>query len=96
MAVLLSSCARNDAGVNLSETTESNETSSLITSDDNDTLNNKTTEYTIYFGLAEGDNMQLSSDNIKFETALSELEAVIAKLEDSNTPLDEALKLYEK
>jgi len=34
--------------------------------------------------------------NIKFETALSELETVIAKLEDSNTPLDEALKLYEK
>ena len=36
------------------------------------------------------------ANNIKFETALSELEAVIAKLEDSNTPLDEALKLYEK
>ena len=34
--------------------------------------------------------------NIKFETALTELETVIAKLEDSNTPLDEALKLYEK
>jgi len=34
--------------------------------------------------------------NIKFETALLELETVIAKLEDSNTPLDEALKLYEK
>ena len=36
------------------------------------------------------------ASNIKFETALSELEEVIAKLEDSNTPLDEALKLYEK
>ena len=36
------------------------------------------------------------ASNIKFETALSELEAVIAKLEDANTPLDEALKLYEK
>ena len=36
------------------------------------------------------------ASNIKFETALSELEAVIAKLEDSATPLDEALKLYEK
>ncbi len=36
------------------------------------------------------------ANNIKFETALSELETVIAKLEDSNTPLDEALKLYEK
>ena len=36
------------------------------------------------------------ASNIKFETALSELETVIAKLEDSNTPLDEALKLYEK
>ena len=35
------------------------------------------------------------ANNIKFETALSELETVIAKLEDSNTPLDEALKLYE-
>ena len=36
------------------------------------------------------------ASNIKFEIALSELEAVIAKLEDANTPLDEALKLYEK
>jgi len=36
------------------------------------------------------------ASNTKFETALSELETVIAKLEDSNTPLDEALKLYEK
>ena len=36
------------------------------------------------------------ASNIKFETALTELESVIAKLEDSNTPLDEALKLYEK
>lgn len=34
--------------------------------------------------------------NIKFETAFKELEAVIAKLENSETPLDEALKLYEK
>ena len=34
--------------------------------------------------------------NIKFETAFKELEAIIAKLENSETPLDEALKLYEK
>lgn len=34
--------------------------------------------------------------NIKFETALSELEKVIAKLESNETQLDEALKLYEK
>ncbi len=33
---------------------------------------------------------------IKFETALAELETVIEKLEDSDTSLDEALKLYEK
>ena len=33
---------------------------------------------------------------IKFETALSELERVIAKLESPDTPLDEAMKLYEK
>ena len=36
------------------------------------------------------------ASNIKFETALAELESVIARLEDSTTPLDEALKLYEK
>lgn len=33
---------------------------------------------------------------IKFETALAELERVIAKLESNDTPLDEAIKLYEK
>lgn len=35
-------------------------------------------------------------DNLKFETALSELEKIVAKLESDDTPLDEALKLYEK
>lgn len=34
--------------------------------------------------------------NIKFETALERLSAVIEKLEDSETSLDEALKLYEE
>ena len=34
--------------------------------------------------------------NIRFETAFKELETVIAKLENSETPLDEALELYEK
>ncbi len=38
----------------------------------------------------------MDNRNIKFETALSELEKIIAKLESSDTPLDEALKLYEK
>ncbi len=38
----------------------------------------------------------MDNRNIKFETALSELEKIIAKLENSDTPLDEALKLYEK
>ena len=33
---------------------------------------------------------------IKFETAMAELESVIAKLESDDTPLDEAMKLYEK
>lgn len=33
---------------------------------------------------------------IKFEAALAELETVIEKLENSDTSLDEALKLYEK
>lgn len=35
-------------------------------------------------------------ENMKFETALAELEKIVAKLEQSDTPLDEALKLYEK
>ena len=34
--------------------------------------------------------------NLKFETALDKLSAVIEKLEDSETTLDEALKLYEE
>jgi len=34
--------------------------------------------------------------NIKFETAMAELERVIAGLESDDTPLDEAMKLYEK
>ena len=34
--------------------------------------------------------------NLKFETALDKLSAVIEKLEDSETSLDEALKLYEE
>ncbi len=38
----------------------------------------------------------MDNRNIKFETALSELEKIITKLESSETPLDEALKLYEK
>ena len=38
----------------------------------------------------------MDNRNIKFETALSELEKIIDKLESSETPLDEALKLYEK
>ncbi len=38
----------------------------------------------------------MDNRNIKFETALAELEKIIAKLENSDTPLDEALKLYEK
>ena len=33
---------------------------------------------------------------MKFETALAELEKTVAKLECDDTPLDEALKLYEK
>ena len=33
---------------------------------------------------------------IKFETAMAELERVIAKLESDETSLDEAMKLYEK
>ena len=33
---------------------------------------------------------------MKFETALAELEKTVAKLERDDTPLDEALKLYEK
>ena len=33
---------------------------------------------------------------MKFETAMAELEKVIAKLESDDTPLDEAMKLYEK
>ena len=76
MAVLLSSCARKDAGnLNSAETTEGipNDTSSVITSTDNDTSHNKTTEYTIYFGSAEGDNIQLSFDDIKLETANSKI-----------------------
>ena len=36
------------------------------------------------------------ANNIKFETAMAELEGVIAKLESDDTPLDEAMKLYEK
>lgn len=36
------------------------------------------------------------ASNIKFETAMAELESVIAKLESDDTPLDEAMKLYEK
>lgn len=35
-------------------------------------------------------------ENMKFETALAELEKTVAKLEQNDTPLDEALKLYEK
>lgn len=35
-------------------------------------------------------------ENMKFETALAELEKTVAKLERDDTPLDEALKLYEK
>ncbi len=38
----------------------------------------------------------MDNRNIKFETALSELAKIIVKLENSETPLDEALKLYEK
>ena len=34
--------------------------------------------------------------NLKFETALDKLSSVIEKLEDSETSLDEALKLYEE
>lgn len=34
--------------------------------------------------------------NLKFETALDKLSEVIEKLEDSETSLDEALKLYEE
>lgn len=34
--------------------------------------------------------------SIKFEKALAELELITEKLEDEQTPLDEALKLYEK
>ena len=34
--------------------------------------------------------------NLKFETALDKLSAVIERLEDSDTSLDEALKLYEE
>ena len=34
--------------------------------------------------------------NLKFETALDKLSEVIEKLEDSETTLDEALKLYEE
>ena len=34
--------------------------------------------------------------NLKFETALDKLSEVIEKLEDGNTSLDEALKLYEE
>ena len=34
--------------------------------------------------------------NLKFETALDKLSEVIKKLEDSETSLDEALKLYEE
>lgn len=33
---------------------------------------------------------------MKFEAALAELEKTVAKLERDDTPLDEALKLYEK
>ena len=35
-------------------------------------------------------------NKMKFETALSELEHVIAKLESQDTSLDDAMKLYEK
>ena len=34
--------------------------------------------------------------NLKFETALDKLSEVIEKFEDSETSLDEALKLYEE
>ncbi len=32
----------------------------------------------------------------KFENALAELEQIVAQLEDSELPLDDALKLFEK
>lgn len=34
--------------------------------------------------------------NLKFEQALSKLEAMIQKLEDGNLPLDESLKVFEE
>ncbi len=34
--------------------------------------------------------------NLKFEQALQELEAIVRKLEEGNTPLDQAIELYEK
>ena len=38
----------------------------------------------------------IMNKNLKFETALDKLSEVIEKLEDSETSLDEALKLYEE
>ena len=38
----------------------------------------------------------MSKDNITFEEALKELEAISAKLESQDIPLDEAIELFEK
>lgn len=40
--------------------------------------------------------MEQKEKNIKFETAIAELESITAKLESGETTLDESLKLYEK
>lgn len=37
----------------------------------------------------------IESDEIKFEEALNKLEGIVAKLEDGDVPLDQALTLYE-
>jgi exodeoxyribonuclease VII small subunit len=34
--------------------------------------------------------------NLKFEEALKELELIVRKLEEGNTPLEQAIELYEK
>ncbi|MCQ2440612.1 MAG: exodeoxyribonuclease VII small subunit [Clostridia bacterium] len=38
----------------------------------------------------------MSENKIDFETALKELKSIADKLEDSNTTLDESVKLFEK
>ncbi len=46
--------------------------------------------------MLESQNTEQGSEQTDFESALAELEALVAKMESGNLPLEESIKAYER